>query len=871
VKVLYNWLREFVRTDLSPQEIAEGLTMAGIEVASVERVGSPSEGVKIGIITGIRPHPEADRLVVCNVNVGDGDLCIVTGDLSLRVHDRVAVAVPGAQLPRNKRIERTDFKGIRSEGMLCALTEILLGEPHRENEGVVVLKPSSTVRPGMALSEALEWDDYLIELDLTPNYVHCLSLAGVAREVAALNKGSHLTDLGEALWYTWHDREGKQAGLRVPSRPAGKCEEEARIEFPLPEANQVKVRIESPHLCNRYSAQVLSGIKVVPSDPLVQWRLVMVEQRPINSIVDATNYAMIETGQPLHAFDYDFIRDKTIVVRTANPKEEIRTLDGVVRKLDPDMLLITDGFQGDRPIAIAGVMGGQETEITDSTTTVLLESAFFAPDSVGLTSRRLRLKSEASVRFERGVDPLGTLLSIDRFCNVLKKTSDFDSALCVVDENPVPCTPISMNLSVSYVNRLLGTKINSRQIKGYLSSLGFEVRDSEMPVSKTTSPRDHEIIVLIPTRRVDIGGEVDLVEEVGRAAGLECIPTTLPVGAITVGTRPFIRRLIDKVKDVAVGSGLDEVITYSFIGDRCFDKMRLDESHPMRRAIRIANPIREEQSIMRTSLIPGLLEALSYNASRQVEDMGVFEIGKVFIPLSISISELPEERTSIAIAGMGHSGERAWNAPRLPWDFYHIKGVLERILWETGILTDHVELSLSDQPFLHPARQAKVVIKPADPTGEEGKEGQSEQGQIIECGVIGEIHPLVAEDYKLPGPVTICEIDLDKLLPHTDFIPKFKPVPKYPASIHDLALLLPNDVSAGTVLSRIREVRGTMLEDVRLFDVYSGDPIPEGKKSLAFSLTYRAQDRTLTDAEIREAESRILGVLAEEFGAQKRL
>lgn len=871
MKVLYKWLREFVDTDLSPEEIAEGLTMAGMEVATVQRVGSPSTAIKVGLIKEIRAHSNLNRLIVCRVHVGDGDLEIVTGDLSLKVGDLAAVALPGAELPRKRRIEVVDFKGERSQGMLCALTEILLGEPHRENEGVLVLEPSPATRPGTDLAEALGWDDYLLELELTPNYVHCLSLVGVAREVASLDS-KDLTHTGEVLWYTWRTPDEKRA-IGSRRRRTG----ERRVS----DTRQVRVVIEDPHLCGRYSARVIDGVKTTPSDPLVQWRLVMVDQRPINNIVDATNYAMIETGQPMHAFDYDLIRENTIVVRTARRNESIETLDGVKRDLDEGMLVISDGRRGDRPVAIAGVMGGSETEISDSTTTVLLESAFFTPESVGATSRRLGLKSEASVRFEKGVDPLGTARAIERFEEVLKRTNGYSDALPLVDECPVPFKPITIDISSSYINRLLGTRLSPRQIKQYLCGLGFEVTEKKGRTRGSGGPDEGPaaagliLEVLVPTRRGDVKREVDLVEEVGRAAGLDRIPATLPTGFITVGDKPTLRRLVDRMRNLAAAGGLDEVVTYSFIGDKTFDALRLDPSHPMRRAVPISNPIREDRNVMRTSLLPGLLETLSYNASRQVEDMGVFEVGRIFVPLSLPVTDLPEERTFIGVAGMGYVSPRAWNMPRLAYDFFYMKGIVERILSDVGIREDAMKLEPSEYPFLHPTRQAAVLLDVR--AGErirsngEGRADVDGEEEWVEIGYLGEVHPEVVEAYRLSSPATACEIDLNKILPYLDPVPKFVPVPRYPAVKRDLALVVREGVSAGTVLRSIKCVGGDLLEDVRLFDVYTGDPIPEGEKSLAFSLTYRAPDRTLTDQEVDEIQQRIEDALAERIGAKKRL
>lgn len=869
MKVLYKWLREFVDTDLLPEEIAERLTMAGMEVAVVQKVGSPSTDIKVGLIKEIRPHSNIRNLIVCRVYVGDGDLQIVTGDLSLKAGDLAAVALPGAELPRGKRIGVVDFKGECSQGMLCALTEILLGEPHRENEGVFVLGASPTIKPGMDLAEALGWDDHLLELELTPNYVHCLSLVGVAREVASIG-GNDLTPLGEKLWYTWRPHgKNEVPSFRRDNVGKGRAEDVENEK----DAGEVEVVIKDPHLCGRYSARIIDGIKTVPSDPLVQWRLVMVDQRPINNIVDATNYAMIETGQPMHAFDYNLIKDNTIVVRTARPGESIETLDGVKRDLDEEMLVISDGRHGDRAVAIAGVMGGSETEISASTTTVLLESAFFAPESVGATSRKLGLKSEASMRFEKGIDPLGTVRAIERFEEVLRRTGRYTAASALVDVCPVSFKPLIIDISPSYINRLLGTRLSPLNIKRYLCGLGFEVKEKDKRGGETEGREEGPAVagltfeVLVPTRRVDVKAEVDLVEEVGRAAGLDRIPATLPTGSITVGEKPTLRRLVDKIRNLAAAGGLDEVVTYSFIGDKVFDALRLEPSHPMRRTVTISNPIREDQSVMRTTLLPGLLETLSYNASRQVEDMGIFEVGRIFIPRGLPVVDLPQERTFLGIAGMGYVTPRAWNMPRLPYDFFYIKGIIERVLVDIGVRGDAIRFEPREHPFLHPKRQAAILL---DLRSGKGARPEKEEGGI-EIGYIGELHPEVIEAFKISSPATACELDLEKTLPYLDPVPKFMPIPRYPATKRDLALVVKEGVNARTVLEFIKSVGGDLLEDVRLFDVYTGDPIPAGEKSLAFSLTYRAHDRTLTDEEVDEIQKKIESELAEKIGGRKRL
>lgn len=806
------WLKEHVPVEAEPEILAERLTMAGIEVSSVHRVKAPFQGVTVGEITRIQKHPNADRLIVCQVAAGPGRTYqIVTGDLSLREGAKVPMAPPGSTLPGGTVMKELELRGVRSQGMACCITELLLGEPHREGEGVFVFEEGKA-KAGEDAAEVLGWDDWVLDLDPTPNYAHCLSIRGVATEVAAIFRLRLLP-------------------LALPQLPVSS------------EAGPFEVSIEDPELCPRYAGALAAEVRVGHSPPWLRWRLHIAGLRSLNDVVDITNYVMLELGQPLHAFDFEKLGGGRIVVRRARMGERLTTLDGVERDLD-GQLAICDCS---RPVAVAGVIGGEESAVSFRTKSVLFESAYFNPLAVRRSSRSLSLRTDASSRFERGIDPTGQVRALARVASMVEALGIGRVVGPVVDCRPLPIPARQIEFRPSRANQVLGLDLGPEEQRSILESLGLEV-----DASKSTW------LVKVPPYRVDLEEEIDLTEELARIKGYENIPATLPRGRVTKGGKSAKKEMEDAVREILVACGLNEAITYSFIDPEIFDLLRVEEGDPWRRFIRIANPLRKEQSVMRTSLLPGLLQALSYNLSRGVRDVRLFEVGPVYIPKDgsdASFAGLPEERKMIAAVACGRARPRNWNTPSEEADFYYLKGILEEMASRLGKAGGQLAFRPHSHPALHPARQATVLFGG------------------LEVGLIGEVHPRVLKDLGVRWRATAFEVDLDSLMrqwlggPEKEGVTavrspgmdkRYKPLPKYPAVERDIAVLVPREVEAETLTRLILEEATELLEDLSLFDVYEGERIPEGKKSLAFSMRYRAPDRTLSDAEVDRIRARVV-------------
>ncbi|MGE5484889.1 MAG: phenylalanine--tRNA ligase subunit beta [Ignavibacteriales bacterium] len=816
MRVSYNWLREYVDVPWGVEELAARLTMAGLKVENIERTGGELTGLVAGRIESITPHPAADRLNVCTVDAGGRVLSIVTGAPGLSTGQVVAVAVPGAALPRGWKIETAGFKGVESQGMLLSATEILLGEEHLEDEGILTLEG---VRPGADLTEVLELRDYVLELDLTPNYSPALSMLGVAREVAALTGGK----------------------VKAPPQGCG-GPRDARTS-----ARSIRVRIDDPDLCGRFTAKVIWNVRVGHSPIWMQRRLIAAGLRPINNIVDVTNYVMMETGQPLHAFDYETLRDATIIVRRAKSGEIVTTLDGSERALNERMLVIADAGGA---VSVAGVMGGLTTEVTATTRTVLLEAAYFQPLSIRRTAMALAMRSEASLRFEKGIDPNGQADASERAARLMADIGAGEPSADIVDAHPVRVEPKTILVRPGLARTVVSKTLSDDDIAGLLGRYGFDVAPGEGGMLSVT----------VPTRRVDISEEVDLIEEVARLYGYEEIEPTLLKGATAGGEQPPLRAFSSFVRETMLQSGLTEVSTLSLIDPGSFDRMRLPPECPLRRAVGLMNPLVEEQSIMRTTMAPGLLDALACNASHRVTDVQVFEIGRVIIPRSLPVSELPEERVRLGIAVTGRAGAAHWRSRPAEADFFFVKGVVEGLLRKAGVngvTFDAVESDTAGGagdgdsgvvcellPALHPHRRAVVRAG----------------GRAI--GVIGEAHPAVVSEYGLPGRATLAELDLDLIMSLGAMEKEFRQLPRFPAVVRDISVIAPECTPAASIMEGIRDAAGDLLVELRLFDLYTGGQVPEGHRSLAFSLTYRAGDRTLTDAEVDDVHSKVRESLA---------
>lgn len=822
MRVPFKWLCEYIRPDrdLDAYSVAEKLTMAGISVESVDRVGTDVRRVQVGKVDSVRKHPNSDRLLVCVVDVGTRRLQLVTGALNVKPGAKVPVALPGALLPRGIEIRVAEFSGVSSEGMVCSAWELGLSDEKPDaHAGVMILPDDAPI--GIDLVEYLSLRDEVLVLDLTPNRADCLSVVGVAREVAAVTNSAVVLPPST-----------------VSEEKAFGTEERARVEV-----------LESG-LCPRYSARLITDVRPNRSPFWLQRRLQLCGLRSISNVVDVTNYVMIEMGQPLHAFDFSLVRDGHVIVRRADDGEEIVTLDGISRVLSGEMLVIADP---EKAIAVAGVIGGKNTEINPDTTEVLLESAHFNGPSVRRTARNLGVSTEASSRFEKWVDPNGTVAAMNRATRLLVEIGAGVPACGWIDFYPHPIPEREIRVRPRYVNSVLKTKLTARKMASFLERLGFQVRGTRGRAGL------EEFFVTVPTRRADVVEEVDLVEEIVRLYGYDRLDTRMPHRDGPVKTKPPRERLVSKLRRIMVSMGLLETVTRSYMSQRTLDDFGLPRTHEWWDAIRVKNPMTEDQALLRRSLIPGLLNVLSYNANRGVESLGAFEIGVAYIPRRLPLTELPEERLYLAIALMGRVVEAQWVGEDVPGDYYLLKGMIEAGIRE--LVGSHAEVDIGfgrfSHPVLHPGRCAVMELG------------------TRRIGVLGELHPELIDRLNLEAPVSVAELELEPLFEVAlgDAIKggvRFEPLPRYPAVKRDIALIVSEEIPASDIARTISEKGGELLREMRLFDVYKGENIPPGKRSLAYSLTYRAEGRTLTEEEVERVHDEIRRALTEEFGATLR-
>ncbi|MDW7675462.1 MAG: phenylalanine--tRNA ligase subunit beta [Bacillota bacterium] len=805
MKVSIKWLKQLVDYNATPEELADKLTMAGISVEGIEHLGEGlNEKIVVGNVAEVTKHPDADKLSVCQVNVGTEVLQIICGADNVVAGAKVVVALPGSILPGNHKIKKAKLRGVESNGMICSLEELGLNTnlfTKEEQHGILILSDEAKV--GAKATDALGINDTVLTLELTPNRADCLSMINVAREVAAVTDGK----------------------LTLP-------------EISLAETNEkidglANIKIEDPDLCKRYAGRIIKNVKLGPSPLWLQERLRACGVRPINNVVDITNYVMLEMGQPLHAFDYDLLTDKTIIVRKGQKGEKMVTLDGVERELEEDMLLITDP-KG--PVAIAGVMGGLDTEVTAKTVNILLESAYFVGTSIRKTSRRLGLRSEASQRFEKGINLDGVTKAIDRAAQLLQQLAAGELVKGIIDVYPAPYEPRQIELRLARVNHLLGTSLSMAEVEKIFNRLGFEFASN-----------DSSFMVNVPSYRNDIELEVDLIEEIARLYGYENIETSLPEGKITQGKKKDKQLLEDQTKQLLVGLGFNEVINFSFTSSKVFDKLNLPQDHQDRQVVPLFNPLSEEQSVMRTTLTPGLLEVAAKNINRRTTTMAIFELGKKYLP---SNELLPHE--PVILAGL-LTGKKAkgWGWAEDNLDFFTMKGVLDALFAHVGVGEVKYQV-VKDNPVFHPGRTAEIAVN----------------DQVI--GIAGELHPQVGENFDLTQRCYVFEIDFDKLSELANDIKRYTPLPKHPATDRDLALLIKEGESAQDIIDVIKEAAGELLVDVTLFDQYKGAQIKEGYKSLAFNLVYQANDRTLTDEEINSLQNQVRQAVTEKLGAELR-
>jgi len=808
MKISYRWLVELVETDLAPREIATRLVNAGIEVASIEPVVEGLSGVVIGEIAAIerdlgesRPG-HLNRL--CRVVLPGRALSVVCGAPNVAPGLRTALAPAGAMLPGGRAVKTQNIGGVVSEGMLCSEKELGIGPEHG---GILELPADAPL--GADLAAYLGLDDVIFEVEITPNRPDALSVVGVAREVAALTG--------------------------APFRPPHVAVKEAEPDA----ARLAGVEIEAADLCPRFCARVITGLTVRPSPPWLAQRLRSVGLRPINNLVDVTNYVMWELGQPLHAFDGDKIAEQKIIVRRARPGERIITLDGQTRALGPDMAVVADPA---RVLAVGGVMGGADSEVTAQTTFVLLEAAYWDPGGIRRTSRALGLHTDAAYRFERGGDIEGVGAALDRAAQLMAELGGGVVARGVLDAYPSPRSRPRIALRLARVERVVGACPPRGEAVRILQRLGFAVDDSGA-----------DLEVGVPSFRRDIVQEDDLVEEIVRVWGYDKIPTALaPGGQLLPVTRPRSMRLARVVSRQLNAAGLAECISYSFVDPDRLKVMGWEGSDAL---VALQNPLSRERSVLRPALAPGLLEVLATNLKRQIQDVRVFEVGRVFAPRRAEDIDRPlHEELWVAIALIGLRQPRSWSASRDRVDVYDAKGLAELVLGASG------------------ASSWQTVPWPADAGPryfEEGRGARLElDGRVV--GWFGELARRVREAFDLPAPVFLAELSLAILGALPEAVPRYQPLPRFPAVQRDVAIVVPDEVAAGDVEASLRALGSPLLARIVLFDVYTGEQVGPGRRSLAWSLTFQAPDRTLTDAEVNHVYAEIVGEIGKRFGAEIR-
>ncbi len=794
--------------------------MTGTKVEAIHRHGVPSEdGFVVGRVVDAVQHPDADRLRLCTVEIGaDEPASIVCGAPNVAAGQTVAVALPGALMPGGARIERAKLRGVVSEGMLLSERELEIGPGA---EGIVVLDDlalDAEFAPGAPLAELLPIGMDVLELEITPNRPDCLGLYGVARELHAASGAP----LAPAPW------------TEDPGSPAGE-----------PLQAPVEVRVECPELCPRFTARVFEDVSIGPSPAWLKARLSAAGQRPINNVVDITNYAMLLTGQPLHAFDLDRVAGGRLTVRRARAGEPVETLDGQTRTLDDRMVLIEDG---EGPTSIAGLMGGARSEVEPDTTRVLLESATWNGPNIHRTSWALGLRSEASLRFEKGLQPEQCMHAQAVATRLILELCGARLAKGTLDVGGEGPAPVVIRLRESRVRGILGITVAPERQREILAALDFDVRpadgaqpaDDEQPADGAQPGDDALSVSVPPLRRDDVTREIDLIEEVARIDGLDRLPATLPARRGAAGLLSDAQRAVRAAEDALVGRGLYEIVGWSFADPGLLDRLRLPSGHPMRAVVRIENPLSEAQSILRPTLLGSLLDAARHNVSRDRPDVAIFESGAVYRSAAPGAG-LADEHHALGALMCGRLAPRSWRGVAGEADFFAAKALLGAVLDRLGVSWS---LEPSSWPFLHPGRSAAVIAG----------------GERL--GFIGEVHPLVAGAWDLERS-TAFSIDLGRLAGAAPPVKSFLPFPAVPSLRRDLAVVLPEEVTAARALEAVRAAAGAMLDDVRVFDVYAGEQIGAGRRSLALSLSFRSADRTLTDEEIAPAHARVLAALTE--------
>ncbi len=792
MKLSREWLSEFVDIKASAREYAERMTMTGSKVEGTEELGAEITNVVAGRVTALERHENSDHLWVCLVDVGgETPVQIVTGAQNVSVGAMVPVALHKSTLPGGVKIEKGKLRGVRSEGMLCSLGELGLAAadyPYADPDGIFIMR--ETCRPGQDIREVLGLNDSVVDFEITNNRPDCLSVRGLARESAVAFRTS----------------------LRLPEPVVKGCGDGDVI------TNYLDVDIENPLLCPRYTARFVKNVRIAPSPEWMRRRLRACGVRPINNIVDITNYVMLEYGQPMHSFDYSCIHGSRIIVRNALPGERMATLDGSLRELSPEMLVIADET---RAIGLAGVMGGENSEITESTKAVVFESANFNGTSIRKTALALGMRTDASSRFEKGLDPLGTLPAVQRACELVELLGAGEVVDGVIDVIASDSEPTRLPLEPDKINRLLGTSIPKDYMVGLLRELGFAFKGDMMTV---------------PSWRGDVAHYSDVAEEVARFYGYDAIEATVFRGAAAEGGLTEKQRAERETSALCRAMGFSEILTYSFIGQADNDKVNMPAGHPLRRGAVIQNPLGEDSSVMRTTMLPSMMECLGRNYSYRNRDVKLFELSKVYLPEE---GGLPLEKKVLALGMYGKDA-----------DFYALKGFVEAILSHLRI-KDAVYEACKDEYAYHPGRCARLM----------------RGGKAL--GLLGELHPAVCGNYGIASAVCAAELDFDALFEARGREAAYAPLPRFPAVLRDLAVVCDESVTVGSLAECIRAAaRGSgILEDAAFFDVYRGLPVPPGRKSVAFSLRFRSDEKSLSDEDIKPVMAAILSELEASLGA----
>lgn len=800
-----SWIKAYVPgLEATAQEYTDAMTLSGTKVEGYEELDEDLDRIVVGQIDKIEKHPDADKLIVCQVNVGSETVQIVTGAKNVHEGDKVPVVrdggrvagghEPGSRVPGGIKIKKGKLRGVESFGMMCSIEE--LGStrdmyPEAPEEGIYIFQEDVPV--GADAVEILGLHDVVFEYEVTSNRVDCFSVVGIAREAAATFR--------------------KEFCPPVVTKTGN--EEDVN--------DYIKVTVKDEDLCPRYCARVVKNIKIGPSPKWMQRRLASVGIRPINNLVDITNYVMEEYGQPMHAYDLRTIAGNEIIVRRAGEGEKFVTLDGQERQMDESVLMICDG---EKSVGIAGIMGGENSMITDSVETMLFEAACFDGTNIRKSSKKVGLRTDASGKFEKGLDPNNAQAAIDRACQLVEELGAGEVVGGMVDVYGKKKEPVRVPFDAQEINQLLGTEISKEEMIGYFEMIGLSYDEETGEV-------------IAPTFRHDLFRMADLAEEVARFYGYDNIPTTLPRGEATAGKLSFKLRVEEVARDIAEFCGFSQGMTYSFESPKVFDKLLLPEDSPLRRAVEITNPLGEDYSIMRTTSLNGMLTSLATNYNRRNKNVRLYELGNIYLPETLPLAELPEERMQFTL-GMYGDG-----------DFFSMKGVVEEFFEKAGLHKKETYDPESGKTYLHPGRQANILY----------------DGVVV--GYLGEVHPDVADTYGIGTKAYVAVIDMPEVVERATFDRKYTGIARFPAVTRDISMVMPKEILAGQVEEVIEKKGGAYLESYGLFDLYEGKQIQEGYKSMAYSITFRAKDKTLEDAEVTKAMDKILGAL-ESLGIELR-